>query len=137
MNISLVLYRKIVAGKIYMDQNLHDPINLQHISRNACISRFHFHRLFTRVYKRTPHQYLTKKRIRLACELLSEEKLSVTEICNSVGFASMGSFSTLFKKEMGIGPSMYRHHAITRRQEEIKKPTSFIPHCFIDGFTQI
>lgn len=137
MTISPALYRKIVAGKLYMDQNLHEPIKLRHISRNACISRFHFHRLFTRVYNRTPHQYLTKKRIRLACDLLSDNKLSVTEICNSVGFESMGSFSTLFKKEMGIGPSIYRHHVWSRIEETKKNPVGFIPYCFIDGFRKI
>ena len=136
MNISLSVYKRIIAGKLYMDQNFHEAIDLCDISRNACISRYHFHRLFTRVYNKTPHQYLTGKRIGLAYELLTDEKLSVTEVCNSVGFESMGSFSMLFKKEIGISPKNFQHNAILKREKSKKFPTSFIPHCFINTFMQ-
>ena len=131
MIIAPAVYRRIVDAKLYMDQNFHESIDLRIISRKACISRFHFHRLFTRVYRKTPHQYLTKKRIALACELLGERKLSVTEICNSVGFESMGSFSMLFKKETGIGPKVYRNIAWQKQDNVKKSPGSYIPHCFI------
>ena len=134
MNITPSVYRKIVAGKLYMDQNLHQSIDLDSISRKACISRFHFHRLFTRTYNKTPHQYLTRKRITLACELLAEDGLSISEICNSVGFASIGSFSTLFKKEIGIGPRGYRNIEWLKKEKARQSPVSFIPHCFIDSF---
>jgi len=135
MNIDPAVYKRIIAGKLYMDQNFHESIDLGSISRMACISRFHFHRLFTRVYNKTPHQYLTRKRIALACELLTDEKLSITEICNSVGFESMGSFSVLFKKEIGISPRIYRNNALLKNELAKKSPKSFIPHCFINAFT--
>jgi len=135
MNIAPSVYKKIVAAKLFMDQNFHESIDLHHISQKACISRFHFHRLFTRVYNRTPHQYLTRKRIAQACKLLEDKKLTVTEICNSVGFESMGSFSALFKKEMGIGPSIYRNIILIKKEKTKTSPNSFIPNCFIDQYS--
>src|SRR5262245_52643702 len=104
MRITTDIYQRIIAAKLYIDENYHEPIGLDDISKNACLSRFHFHRLFTKIYKVTPHQYLTQKRIDKAKDLLGKEELSVTEVCNNVGFESIGSFSTLFKKEIGFPP---------------------------------
>ena len=98
MTISPDVYKKIIAAKLYIDSIFHECINLDGISGKALISRFHFQRLFTRIYHKTPHRYLTEKRINLARELLCGDDLTVTEICSRVGFESMGSFSVLFKK---------------------------------------
>lgn len=122
--------QRIVAAKMYMDDNFHTPINLEGISERAFFSRFHFHRLFCRVYRKTPHQYLTRKRLLKAQELLQQD-LSVTEVCNEVGFESIGSFSVLFRKETGMGPQMFRNMMLMRKQKAKEQPKSFIPHCFI------
>jgi AraC-like DNA-binding protein len=134
MKLTPELYRRIVGAKLYMDENFHESIDLDDISRSALLSRFHFHRLFTRVYKITPHQYLTRKRLNKARDLLAKEEITVTEVCNSVGFESIGSFSTLFKKEMGYPPVSYRNMEWLRQQQVKEQPKQFIPHCFIEGF---
>ena len=74
MNLSTDIYQRIAAAKIYIDENYQESIDLEGISQRAFLSRFHFHRLFTRIYRRTPHQHLTKKRIDKAKELLAENK---------------------------------------------------------------
>jgi AraC-like DNA-binding protein len=118
---------------LFIDENYQEPINLDEISRQAFLSRFHFHRLFSRIYKKTPHQYLTFKRIDRAKQLLTEEK-TVSEICSEVGFESLGSFSMLFKKEMGFAPTYYRNMAWLKKQKEKEQPKAFIPHCFIESY---
>ena len=128
------IYQRIVSAKLYMDDNFHEPIGLEEISKNACFSRFHFHRLFTRIYKITPHQYLTRKRIEKAIELLRRNELTVSEVCNQVGFESIGSFSTLFKKEIGFPPQYYRNMAWLKQRMAKEQPKKFIPHCFIDSY---
>src|SRR5215472_16845480 len=102
MEIANDIYKRIVAAKLFMDTNFDKPIDPEAISRHSCISRFHFHRLFTRIYRKTPHRYLTQKRIDSAKQLLSDDELTVTEVCNNVGYESIGSFSILFKKEIGF-----------------------------------
>jgi AraC-like DNA-binding protein len=134
MRLTNEIYRRIVLAKLYIDENYHEPIGLDDISRSAYLSRFHFHRLFTRVYKITPHQYLTRKRINKAKDLLVKDELSVMEVCNSVGFESIGSFSTLFKKEMGFPPQYYRNMAWLKQQQSKDQPKKFIPHCFLETY---
>ena len=133
MIIATELYERIVAAKLFIDENYQEPINLDEISRQAFLSRFHFHRLFSRIYKKTPHQYLTLKRIDRAKQLLTEEK-TVSEVCSEVGFESLGSFSMLFKKEMGFAPTYYRNMAWLKKQKEQEQPQAFIPHCFIESY---
>jgi AraC-like DNA-binding protein len=133
MAIAEELYGRIVAAKVFIDENYHEAIDLDEISQKAFLSRFHFHRLFSKVYKRTPHQYLTSKRIEKAKTLLSEN-MPVTDVCNEVGFESLGSFSVLFKKEIGFAPTYYRNMAWLKKQQAKKQPKRFIPYCFIESY---
>src|SRR6185369_10965512 len=87
MELANDIYQRIASAKMYIDRNYHESIDLDEISQQAFLSRFHFHRLFTKIYRRTPHQYLTQKRLDKARDLLSENK-PVTEVCNEVGFES-------------------------------------------------
>ena len=128
------IYERVVTAKMYMDDNFHESLNLDHISQQAFFSRFHFHRLFTRIYRKTPHQYLTLLRIHRAKALLEKEGISITEVCNSVGFESLGSFSTLFRKQHGYAPQYYRNIACLKKKLAKEQPKSFIPHCFIDFY---
>ena len=133
MNLTTDIYQRIAAAKVFIDANYHEPIDLGMISKQAFLSRFHFHRLFTQVYRHTPHQYLTRKRMDRAKDLLAENK-PVTVVCNELGFESIGSFSTLFKKQIGYAPTYFRNMAWLKKQEALMQPKKFIPHCFIEGY---
>ena len=131
MNLTNDLYKRIAAAKVYIDENFQEPINLETISQQAFLSRFHFHRIFTQVYRSTPHQYMTRKRLDKARDLLALNK-PVTEVCNEVGFESIGSFSMLFKKEIGFAPQYYRNMAYKKKMEQLAQPRKAIPHCFVE-----
>jgi len=133
LTITTDIYQRIVAAKVFIDDNYQENIDLEQVSRQALISRFHFHRLFRQVYKKTPHQYITQKRLDKAKDLLSENK-PVTEVCNEVGFESIGSFSVLFKKEIGFVPQYYRNMAYKKKMELLAQPKKGIQHCFIDQY---
>ena len=124
------IYERIVTAKLFIDDHFHERISLEMICREACFSRFHFHRLFKKIYRRTPHQYLRVKRMELAGRLLADQSLSILEVCNSVGFESIGSFSGLFKKEIGLTPVQYRRRIIRRKKKTRECPGQFIPSCF-------
>jgi AraC-like DNA-binding protein len=126
-------YLRIINAKLYIDENYHEPIDLEDVSKKAFISKFHFHRLFRRIYQKTPLEYITRKRIDKAKELLAENK-PVSEVCNEVGFESIGTFSTLFKKEIGFPPTYYRNMGWLKKQEALQQPKKFIPGCFIDSY---
>lgn len=101
-------WRRLCRARRFIDQHYCQPLNLDQIAQQACFSRFHFIRLFQQVFNKTPHQYLSEKRIQRAKELLDASSLTVTEVCFEVGFESLGSFSSLFRKYVGTSPISYR-----------------------------
>jgi AraC-like DNA-binding protein len=127
------LYRRIVQAKLFIDSNYAERIDAGEIADKACYSKFHFIRTFKSIYGRTPHQYLTHVRIERAKELL-EQEVSVTEACFAVGFDSLGSFTSLFKRRAGVTPSEYQRLRLERKAEISKEPLRFIPGCFVMQF---
>ncbi len=91
-----------------IDRAYAEPLDLDALAREAGYSKFHFARAFAAAYGETPRVYLSRRRIERAKELLRAANLSVTEICFLVGFESLGSFSTLFRRLVGQSPSEYR-----------------------------
>ena len=114
-------------ARALIDTQYAQPLDLDELARTANFSRYHFLRAFRRAFQATPHEYLTRKRVERAKELLEESKLTVTEICFEVGFESLGSFSTLFHNIVGWSPSIYRARAWEMR----KNPLKFIPNCYV------
>src|SRR5687767_6837679 len=92
----IYLYRRIVQAKLFIDQNFSNDIDLDNIADEAYFSKFHFIRLFKKIYGKTPHQYLISVRIEQA-KLLLKKQMQVSEVCMSIGFNSISSFTGLFK----------------------------------------
>lgn len=74
----------------------------------AALSKYHFHRLYTATYGRTPAAHLAERRIERAQDLLRSTNLTVTEICFAVGYASLGSFSSRFTEIVGESPTAFQ-----------------------------
>lgn len=104
----LETYHRLSRARNFMEDNLNRQIGLQDIAAEAFLSPHHFLRLFKEVFRETPHQYLTRRRIEQAQELLMSTNKTVTEICAAVGFQSLGSFSWLFSSRLGVSPVQYR-----------------------------
>lgn len=102
------LYRRLYRAREFMEANLEQSLTLTEIAQVAWFSPFHFLRLFKGAFGETPHQYLMHRRIERAKVLLRKTDMPVTEICYSVGFESLGSFSGLFRREVGMPPVQYR-----------------------------
>jgi AraC family transcriptional regulator len=116
-------HESVRIARRFLDRYYDTPITIEQLSREVALSPYHFIRLFRRIYKQTPHQYLVQQRIARAKELLRTTDLPITEICSAVGFESLGSFSTLFRKVAGISPSAYRLSV-----QATTKP-AYIPLC--------
>jgi AraC-like DNA-binding protein len=131
------LYRRIVQAKLFIDSNYADPIDLENISDEAFFSKFHFIRQFKTIYGKTPHQYLTTVRIEKSMQLLRADT-PVSEVCYAVGFESVGSFSALFKRIVGLAPSAYLIQQQQIKAQILKAPLEFVPGCFAEknGWTK-
>ena len=117
------IHERLCRARKFIDDSYHLPLSLAAISKEACLSPYHFLRLFRDTFDTTPHQYLIQRRIERAKQLLRSEDLSVTDVCFEVGFQSLGSFSTLFRKCVGEAPLGYRERELTARRR--------IPGCFL------
>jgi AraC-like DNA-binding protein len=104
----LELYKRLLRGKDYMDSFFGVQMRLAEVASQACLSPYHFHRLFREVFRETPNQYLQRKRLANARRLLERGEQSVTDICLEVGFESITSFSALFRRNFGCSPREYR-----------------------------
>ena len=125
----IYLYRQVVQAKLFIDSNFANPIDLDTIADNASFSKFHFIRLFKKIYNQTPHQYLISVRIEKA-KLLLQTEVEITHVCFSVGFDSISSFTGLFKRITSTTPSFYRQLQLKRKEEIRSTPLKFVPHCF-------
>jgi AraC family transcriptional regulator len=104
----LELYKRLLRGKDYLDSFHAEELRLSDVARAACVSPYHFHRLFREAFGETPNQYLQRKRLERARELLKTTDRGVTEISLNVGFESSTSFSALFRRTFGYSPREYR-----------------------------
>ena len=92
----------------HVDRHFAEPLDLDQLAAVAALSKYHFHRLFTATYGRTPAEHLAGRRIERAQDLLRATNLTVTEVCFAVGYSSLGSFSSRFRRIVGETPSAYQ-----------------------------
>lgn len=102
------LYRRLCRARDYMSACFDRPLTLKEVSGVACLSPNHLLRSFRQAFGLTPHQYLTARRMEQARKMLADRNLSVTDVCLSVGFESLGSFSRTFRRHTGLSPSECR-----------------------------
>lgn len=71
------------------------------------ISYSYFKKLFISKYGCPPVKYVTRLRMKRACELLDNEELSITEVAQLCGYDNLYYFSTVFKNQIGMSPKKY------------------------------
>ena len=107
----------------HADRSYAEPVTLEELASIASLSKYHFLRLFKATYGTTPMEYVSRRRIERAQDLLRATNLTVTEVCFAVGFSSLGSFSSRFRSVVGETPSDF--------QRRYADGAPHIPGCFI------
>ncbi len=92
----------------YLRRYLERPARLEELARMANLSVSHFSAVFQRELGFPPLEYLTRARMRRACELLDTTGLALKEIAETVGFSDPLYFSRVFRAIHGVSPSHYR-----------------------------
>jgi AraC-like DNA-binding protein len=126
-----VTFARLCRARDYLGDCYCERVTLENAARQACLSRFHFNRLFAHAFGETPHEFVTRRRIEEAKKLLLRDGESVTEICFAVGYESLGSFSTRFRSLTGLSPASFRREArIAFGGFASHWPLYFIPACY-------
>jgi len=110
-------------------QALDQKLTLEQVAREAALSPGQFIRAFKAVFGETPHQVRIDARLDLAKRLLITDSAPVTEVCVAAGFASLGTFSHVFARRVGVSPSAFRRDARTLVQVPGSLPPKLYPGC--------
>ncbi|SFR78106.1 two component transcriptional regulator, AraC family [Marinobacter daqiaonensis] len=92
----------------YVDNNLHRKIVQLEVAKRFDLSPFQFSRLFKRLTTVTFQSYLLTRRVEEAKRLLANPKISITDVCFTVGFQDLSYFTRVFQRHVGITPSHFR-----------------------------
>lgn len=123
------LSRHLLRVRDLIDRAYAEQLDVSALARSASVSQAYFSRSFKEAFGETPHHYLMSRRMERAKALLRANDLSVTDVCMAIGFTSLGSFSTQFKRFVGESPSAYRErdgHADLAR----------LPSCYVRMWTR-
>jgi len=123
-------YKRLNAVRDYIADNYQAPLSLSDMANNSYMSPYHFLRVFKDTYGETPNQFLIRLRVEQAKKMLITENYSISEICEKVGYASLGSFSSLFLKQTGMAPTLYRRNLWALSTEAYRFPVQVIPACY-------
>jgi AraC-like DNA-binding protein len=109
------LARRVAVATSFLHANLDRRVSVAEAAREACLSPFHFHRIFAALHGVTPHRYVTRLRLERACALLRATDEDVATVAFRCGFESLGSFTTLFTRTFGVSPARFRRNGETSR----------------------
>ncbi len=100
--------RGLEAAVELIEQRISEPPSLDELAGVAHFSSRHFARRFRAAFGCSPHTYITARRFDAAKQLLSQERLSFSQVAEQVGFASVAAFSRWFTQQAGMSPTVFR-----------------------------
>ena len=102
-----ILRRLLIARDLIYSSPAGSP-GLEEMAAAACMSKFHFLRLFREVFNETPVQFLRKVKVDRAKELLKLTEMPLAMVASAVGFPDSSTFSRVFRKVEGVYPGQFR-----------------------------
>jgi YesN/AraC family two-component response regulator len=111
----------------FIDRRLDTELRLDLVAREAGMSKFHFCRHFKEATGLTFREFLTRRRIARAVELLRDPTRLVSEVYLDVGFKNLSHFSRVFLKLTGQSPSRYRQIVGDPAREDVPPKAPPLP----------
>ena len=95
----------------YIIEHVNQEISLQNMADVACLSSYHFARMFKKSTGLSPYQFLFKTRMQTAAEQLKQGRSLIT-VASDCGYDNHSHFSRAFRKIYGMTPSAFQasHH---------------------------
>lgn len=92
----------------YLDEHFREALTLPDIGKALNISEYYLAHIFKDAFDSPPMQYVMKRRIGEAQNLLSDTDMSITDITYHLGFSSVSHFTSSFSRYVGTSPGKYR-----------------------------
>ena len=100
----------IKRAKQFIEDNYSEPIVITDIAAFLRLDRTYLYRLFKSIVGMAPSDYIREVRLKIAAEMLENDKLSIREVANSSGFGNMAYFYRCFAAKYGTSPKQYREN---------------------------
>ena len=99
---------KIKPMMLYIHAHMAEKLPVRALAEAAYCSERECYRVFREVLHITPAEYLQNVRLQMACKLLIETQLPLTEVAQRCGLGSASYFGAQFREKIGTSPSAYR-----------------------------
>ena len=101
-------HRRLFRVLDHIEANLEGTLTIDTMASVACLSRYHFSRVFKKAMGQPPYRYVSGRRLERAKALLSNGDRSLVDIALSLSFSSQANFTRAFTKAMGQAPGRFR-----------------------------
>ena len=98
----------VQRAKRYIDYSLNRRLTVADVAQELAINDRYLYNLFMKHEGISPKEYIQRRKIEAAVDLLNNTSLTIKEIAQAVGIVDIYSFSKLFKARMGVSPTKYR-----------------------------
>lgn len=95
------LLKRVGWATDFINSSYMEPISLDDVAREASLSKFHLARLFRQALGVTPHQYLQRKRTRVARRLIDTTDMELADIAAAAGFGSRWTMYRFLRRSFG------------------------------------
>ena len=104
-------------ASMYIDRHYDEEITVNQLADWCGIDRSYFGKIFRDTILMNPQKYLIRYRMNIACGLLRDTSMPISQVASEVGYGNQMNFSRVFRKEMGLSPSEWKKRACleTRR----------------------
>ncbi len=105
---SIQPYLRIEPAIQFIRERFREKISVKEVAAAVHLSVRQLDRRFREIIKMSPQEFITKLRMKTACELLSQGRESILDIALSLGFYDQSSFTLQFRKHFNVTPLNYR-----------------------------
>jgi AraC family transcriptional regulator len=103
-------YQKMLNLAVdYINEHIHENLELSVLAGISSISEFHFHRIFRALIGESPGSFIARLRLEKAASLLQTSRFTLTEIAEQTGYQNQHALSKSFKRHFGVNPSAFRN----------------------------
>ena len=105
-----LLKNSVLAHRVrhYLDEHHSEPLTLRIVADRLRVSEYYLAHVFKQEFGVPPMQYVMKRRIGEAQELLMNTSLPIAEVADRLGYSSVCHFNAMFKKNVGMPPGKFR-----------------------------
>jgi AraC-like DNA-binding protein len=107
----------------FVEANLAEPVSTADVASAIGLTRMHFAAQFRAATGLRPHEYMLRRRIERAQEMLIRTSMPVVDIALSVGFQSQSHFTSIFRRLVGQPPHAWRRSREPRTNEARERST--------------